>query len=306
MQKSFFYRGGSLVLLIFCWLASCNKTPAPVKNPITPLQFLINTDTSFSIFHRMILQANEAGLVSNDSVTFLIPTNAAFRSAGYNEGSIDTLPSSTADRLIRYHYISSRVVPGGNTYTGYPTLLGYPIYGMTDGAHQIWFNGTPVTGDTANVGNVLVYRLSAPLQPPADSLNILFAQDSTLSFLAEVFLRTNLDSVLFSGNYTLLAPVNSAFIAAGYDSLGAIDAADSATLVQLVKYHTLTGDYFTNILMGVSTVPTLQGSPVTVSSQNGILQFSGANNPVPANWLSGNQLAGSTLIVHRIDRVLSP
>jgi len=306
MQKSFFYRKGSLALLILFCLASCRKTPAPVTNPITPLQSLINTDTSLSIFHRLVLRANEAGLVGNDSVTFLIPSNTAFRSAGYNEGAIDTFPSSIADRLIRYHYIPSRVVPDANTYTGYPTQLGYTVYGMTDGAHQTWFNGTPVTGDAANVGNVLVYRLSAPLQPPADSLDILFGQDSTLSFLAEVFLRTNLDSVLFSGNYTLLAPVNSAFIAAGYDSLGAIDAADSTTLVQLVKYHTLTGEYFTNILMGLSTVPTLQGSPVTVSGQNGGLQFSGANNPVPANWLSGNQLAGSTLIVHRIDRVLSP
>jgi uncharacterized surface protein with fasciclin (FAS1) repeats len=306
MKKPFFYRRGSLVLLIFCCLASCGKTKPAATNPITPLQKLINTDTSFSIFHRMVLQANDAGFIGNDSVTFLIPTNAAFRLAGYNEGSLDTLPSSAANRLISYSYIHSRVIPDGNTYTGYSTQLGYTLYGMTDTAHQRWFNGTPVTGDTVNAGNVLIYRLTAPLQPPADSLDLLLGNDSTLSFLAEVFRRTNLDSVLFSGNFTLLAPVNSAFIAAGYDSVGAIDAADSGALAQLVKYHTLTGEYFTNILMGVNSVPTLQGSPVTVSRQNGGLQFSGANNPVPANWLSGNQLAGSTLIVHRIDRVLSP
>jgi uncharacterized surface protein with fasciclin (FAS1) repeats len=130
--------------------------------------------------------------------------------------------------------------------------------------------------------------------------------DSSLSFLAEVFKRVQLDSVIFSGNFTLLAHVNSAFIDAGYDSVGAIDSADSATLVQLVKYHTLTGDYFTNILSGLGKVSTLQGGSVTVGSQNGLLQFSGTGNPVPATLVSGNQLAGNTLIVHRIDKVLSP
>jgi uncharacterized surface protein with fasciclin (FAS1) repeats len=306
MKKSLFYGWSGLVLLLSCCFGSCKKPPSPSFNPINPLQSLINTDTSLSFFHRMILQANDAGLVGNDSVTFLIPTNTAFRAAGYTEAIIDSTPSSLTDRLIRYHYITTRVIPDGNAYTGYPTLLGHTIYGMTDGNHQTWFNVTPVTGDTSMPGNVLVYRLSAPLQPSEDSLDILLANDSSLSFLAEVFRRTHLDSVLFSGNFTLLAPVNSAFMAAGYDSIGAIDLADSNALVQLVKYHALTGDYFTNILMGLTFVPTLLGAPVNISTQGGTLKFSGASNPVPATFLYGNQLAGNTLIVHRIDQILSP
>lgn len=306
MKKSLFYGWSGLVLLLFCCFGSCKKTPSPTFNPINPLQSLINTDTNFSLFHRMILQANDAGLVGNDAITFLIPVNSAFRAAGYTETTIDSTPSSTADRLVRFHYITTKVIPDGNVYTGYPTLLGYTIYGMTDSTHQVWFNGTPVTGDTSMPGNVLVYRLSALLQPSEDSLDILLGNDSSLSFLAEVFRRTHLDSVLFSGNFTLLAPVNSAFITAGYDSVGAIDLADSNALVQLVKYHTLTGDYFTNILMGQTSVPTLQGSSVTISTQGGSLKFSGGSNPVPANFLYGNQLAGNTLIVHRIDQILSP
>lgn len=297
---------GCLAILLFLSLASCKKTASPVKNRITPFQTLINTDTSLSFYHRMVLQANDAGLIGNDSVTVLIPTNTAFRSAGYSVGVIDSLSTSLADNLIRYHYMQSRVIPDANTYTGYRTLRGTNVYGMTDSAHIRWFNGSSVMGDSILVGNVLVYRLNAPLPSPADSLDILLGSDSTLSFMAEVMQRTNLDSVLFSGNYTLLAPVNSAFIAAGYDSVGALAVADSTTLVQLVKYHTLTADYFTNILLGLNTVPTLQGGSLTVSRQNGILRFSGAANTVPANFLSGNRLAGNTLIVHRIDQVLSP
>lgn len=306
MRNVLFYGKGCLLLLLFYYFAACKKTAAPTKNPVTALQTLVNMDTSLSFFHRMVLQANDAGLLGNDSVTLLVPTNDAFRSAGYSEKGIDSLSATFADRLVRYHFINSRVVPDGTTYRGYLTLLGYNVYGMTDSTHIRWFNGTSVTGDSAVVGNVVVYRLNAPLSSPADSLNILIGSDSTLSFLAEVLRRVNLDSVLFSNSYTLLAPVNNAFINAGYDSVGAIDAADSATLVQLVKYHTLTADYFTNTLMGLTTVPTLLGSSVTVSRQNGLLQFSGPGNFTPANLLSGNLLAGNTLIVHRIDQVLSP
>ncbi|MES1160378.1 MAG: fasciclin domain-containing protein [Bacteroidota bacterium] len=306
MRNVSFYRNGFLALLFFCWLAGCNKTPAPTKNPITPLQELVNTDTTLSLFHRMVLQANEAGLLGNDSVTLLLPTNAAFRSAGYSEAIIDSLSAAFADRMVRYHFIRSRIIPDGAVYTGYSTFLGYNVYGMTDGNQVRWFNGTTVTGDSAMVGNVLVYRLSTPLASPADSLDILLGSDSTLSFMAEVLRRTNLDSVVSSGAYTLLAPVNSAFINAGYDSVGAIDLADSATLVQLVKYHTLTGTFFTNTLMGLTTVPTLLGSSVTVSQSSGVLQFAGPGNSIPASWLSGNQPAGNAPIVQRIDQVLSP
>lgn len=306
MRSLFFYGKGCWVFFLFLCVAACKKPPSPVRNTITPLQTLINTDTTLSLFHRMVLQANDAGLIGNDSVTVLIPTNAAFRSAGYSETVIDSIGTTFSDNLIRYHFLLSRVIPDGNTYTGYATQQGHTIYGMTDTTHIRWFNGTAVTGDSTMAGNVLVYRLSAPLTYPADSLDILLGSDSTLTFMAEVLQRTNLDSVLFSGNLTLLAPTNSAFMNAGYDSVGAIDAVDSSTLVQLVKYHTLTADWFTNTLMGLTTVSTLQGGSLTVSKQNGVLQFSGTGNASPANFLSGNQLAGSTLIVHRIDQVLSP
>lgn len=307
MRNVFFFGKGWLApLLILCCFAACKKTSSPVKNPVTPLQTLINTDTSLSFFHRMVLQANQTGLLTNDTVTLLVPTNDAFRSAGYSEVIIDSLSASTAERLVRYHFIHSNIIPDGVVYKGYSTFLDYNVYGMTDSTHRRWFNGTSVTGDSAKVGNVLVYRLSAPLSPPSDSLDMLLGSDSTLTFMAEVLQRTGLDSVLLSGSYTLLAPVNSAFINAGYDSVGAIDSTDSLTLVQFVKYHTLTGDYFTNTLLGLSAATNLSGNTITVGSQGGVPRFSGAGNTVPANWLSGNQLAGNTLIVHRIDEVLSP
>jgi uncharacterized surface protein with fasciclin (FAS1) repeats len=294
-------------LLFFLGFISCKKTAAPEKVPITPLQTLINTDTTLTLYHRMLLQANDAALLADDSVTLLLLSNDVLRSAGYSEIIIDSLSAFFLDNLLRYQYINSRVEPDSGAYTAYPTLLGVNLFVMRDSARHTLFNATPSTGNPDTVGRALVYRLSALLPPAVDSLPVLIQGDSTLSFLAEVFLRTNVyDSLLQTGSFTLLAPVNSAFQQAGYDSLGAIDSANVNSLIQLLEYQIVPGPYFTNTLTGLTSLPTLQGGSVMISAAGGLLRFSGNSNPVPANLITGNQVAGNSIVVYRIDQVLSP
>jgi len=294
------------LIVLLAGISSCRKTQPPAINPITPLQSLINTDTSFSFFHRMVLIANETALLADNSVTFLIPTNTAFRAAGYSSGSVDSLSPSVADRLISYHFIPQLARPDSNGYAPYPTHLGYSLYGEKDTGAQIWFNGIPVTGDTIVAGKALVYRLNTILLSPQDSLSHTLGQDSSLSFSAELFRRTGLDTALAPGYFTVLAPTNTAWINAGYDSVGAIDSADLGTMLSLAKFHVLTGQYFSNQLTGANNVITLQGGSLSVSVQGGVLQFKGNGNTAPAGVLKANQPAGNTLVIHKIDEVLSP
>jgi len=302
-------KGKNLLVFLIVLLAgicSCRKTASPAINPITPLQSLINSDTSFSLFHRMLLIANETGLLADNSSTLLIPTNGAFRAAGYSEGQIDSLLPSVADRLISYHFINQTAHPDSNGYTPYPTRLGYSVYGEKDTSSHIWFNGAAVTGDTIMVGKALVYRLNAILLSPQDSLSLTLGQDSALSFTAELFRRTGLDTTLTPGFFAVLAPTNTAWINAGYDSVGAIDSADLNTMLPLAKFHVLPGQYFSNQLTGVNNVITLQGGSLAVSVQGGVLQFKGNGNAVPANVLTANQPAANSFVIHKIDEVLSP
>ena len=53
-----------LLSLLFIGFLACKKT-APPKLVITPLQTLVNTDTTLTLFHRMILQANDAALLND-------------------------------------------------------------------------------------------------------------------------------------------------------------------------------------------------------------------------------------------------
>jgi len=183
-------------LIVFVWgLGSCTKSSPPVFNPITPLQALVNNDTSLSLFHRMLLAANENGLLADNAVTLLIPTNAAFRAAGYSAVIIDSLRPSVADRIVSYHFINQMALPDSNGYKPYPTHLGYSIFGQLDGNQQVWFNGGSAL-DTMMVGKALIYRMNRVLLPPMDSLSIQLATDATLSFTARLFRATGLDTTL--------------------------------------------------------------------------------------------------------------
>ncbi|MHA4811600.1 fasciclin domain-containing protein [Flavitalea flava] len=302
-----FCRLAGCLSLLLMGVVSCTPTSNPENVKLTPLQTLVNTDTTLSFFHRMLLQGNDAALLADKPITWLMPTNTAFRAAGYTDAGIDTLKANFANNLIRYHYILTLITLNNGIYTGFMTSRGDSVYGMPDNG-QIWFNGIPAAGDPATVGNALVYRLNqAPLPSAADSLDPLLAGDSSLSLLAQVVRRLPaIDSLLSSGGYTLFAPVNSAFMAAGYADTSMINAADSASLVLLVKNQASQGIYFSNTLLGLTSLTNLEGGVIGISTQGGTnLQFKGSNNAVPANWLSGNQTAGSRLVVHRIDQVLS-
>lgn len=298
----------SLFLFVMAGLDSCKKNPPPAPATTTPLQLLVNTDTTLSLFHRMLFRANENGLLTDNSITLLLPTNTALRAAGYNITAIDSGSAYLIDNLVQYHFITSLVTPDSNGYKSYLTQAGYYIYGMKDSTGQIWFNGNPVTGKATQEGKALTYRLNmAPMQTPADSLPDLFNADSSLAYLAEAYRRTNFyDSFLLSGNYTILAPNNSAFINAGYDSIGAIDSANFAGLVTLLQAQVVNGSWFTNILKGQTTIPGFSGGSIAVTIQNGILQFASPHNTAPVNLLTGNQTAGNTIIVHRVDGLIAP
>ena len=81
-----------------------------------------------------------------------------------------------------------------------------------------------------------------------------------------------------------------------------IDSASIDTLLQLAMNQVVKGAYFSNNFP--PTVTTLQGTGVTVSIVNGILQF--ATTGTTAHWVSGDQVAGPTLILHKTDAVLGP
>lgn len=309
MQQRVWTRIGCLLGLLVTGMLACKKSPPPKPIPITPLQTLVNSDTNLSLFHQMILDANDAALLADSSISLLIPTNAALRQAGYTIVTLDSSSAFVLDGIIRYNYILSALTPDSGSYTGYPTLLGATIYVEKDTTAGMYLvNGsTAISSTPLAVGKASVYYLNSLLPAAADSLPLLLQTDSTLTFFATALALTNLyDSTLLTGDYTVLAPVNSAFMAAGYDSIGAIDSANADTLIQLVQGQILKGIYFSNSFPSPGPIQDVPGNSIIVGQANGGLQFSASGNSVPVNWLTGNMVSGTNIVVHRTDGLLSP
>jgi len=300
---------GALSGLFFIGFLSCKKAPPPKPIPITPLQTLVNSDTSLTLFHEMLIDANDVGLLKDTTVSLLIPTNAILEQAGYSPAVIDSTSAFVLDEMLRYNYVLSPTIVPDSGYTSYATALGVPLYIERDTtAGLLLLNASGTAGSTPmTVGKASVYFLSSLVPPAADSLPALLQSDTTLTFFATAMAITNLyDSTLLTGSYTILAPVNSAFINAGYDSLGAIDSANVDTLIALVQGQIIKGFYLTNSFPIPGPVYDVLGNAVTVGQSNGVLTFSASGNTVPVNWLSGNLISGSNIVVHRTDGLLSP
>ncbi len=287
--------------------ASCHKdnNPAPAPAP-TPLQAYISGDTSLSIYNAAITKANDASLFSgSDSVTVLAPTNDAFRAAGISASTINSMSSSAVDSLLRYHFISQSADLNTGKYTSFTSTLGAPIYGYGGTTDSNYFNGAQATRVMIPGSEATLYRLNSPLGIPYGSSTSYFAADTSLSYYNAALTRTGLDPSANSGWTTVLAPTNSAFVAAGYPTIASIQSADSAKLRTTLMYNMLPGQYFTNSYNGITTVPTtVDGANITVGTSTTGPTFMGTGNSAAIGFTGSNQIVGSNTIYQPVNGII--
>jgi uncharacterized surface protein with fasciclin (FAS1) repeats len=297
-----------IVIAVTTILSACKKTTAvfvPIKIFSTPLQALINGDTSLSVFYAVVKKAKDSAMYGGtDSITVLIPTNTAFASQGITVATVNSMSAASADSLLRYYFIPvyDSLTLGSFSLTN---KLGSVIYGYTDG-FSTYFNGIPAARQSVLGSNAAVFELGLPLFP-AVPVTSLIGSDTTLSYFAEAVKHTNLNVTPANGWNTILAPVDTAFIAAGYATLASIDSADITTLTNILQYHILQGQYLIGNFTGLSAVTTLQGENISITfDSNGLVQFTGTGNTAAAGITVSNRISGGNIIIHNISRVLTP
>jgi transforming growth factor-beta-induced protein len=128
-----------------------------------------------------------------------------------------------------------------------------------------------------------------------NSLRQRAAADPNLTILSEFLSLTNIDLDTFGDEFTLLAPVDAAFLALGNQTLDALRA-DVSVLQQVLEYHLLVGIFIgANFFQMPGPFETVEGRDVTFDLDT--QQF---NN---ANVLTGDILATNG-ILFTIDAVL--
>jgi uncharacterized surface protein with fasciclin (FAS1) repeats len=288
-------------------LGSCKKdepVPTPTASTIVDV---VNGNPNFSLLKKAIMRADLDSILSTGNLTVFAPDNDAFAAAGITSGMIDTLPLEDLTAVLAYHVLGSKVVSSAvPTSDTVKTLQGTNLYASKN-SNGVFVNGIKVKTADIQADNGVIHVISNVLFPPTDNIAELAGDEPNLSLVLAAAVRAGLAGALTSaGKYTVFAPTNAAFAAAGYPDVTSINNADPVDLAAIVKAHVLPTNVFSSDLISGANVPTLQsGVSLLVNTTPPSVKITTSNNPasnivVPA----GVDIIATNGVIHVIDRVI--
>jgi uncharacterized surface protein with fasciclin (FAS1) repeats len=163
------------------------------------------------------------------------------------------------------------------------------LAGLKDGS--IWTGFDPVGGDLLPTVGELITALNSDDDPATPSFNTL------LTALEAAGLT---ETVVTGGPFTIFAPTDEAFAALDAATLEAALADPQGLLTQVLTYHVVAGAVPAEVVVGLDTATTLQGTDVSIAVVDGGVVLNDSVNVVMADVLVRNG------VIHVIDQVLIP
>lgn len=274
-------------------------------DPVTPQQSvtdIVVSDPNFSILEAAVVKAGLAdALATTNPITVFAPDNAAFTASGISEATIASLPAATVSDILKYHVhsglVSSTAVPASDAIT---TLGGTSLFASSN-ANGVFMNGIKVKQADVSASNGVIHVIEKVLTEPTQTIAEIAASDTSFSFLVAAVSKVGLLTAISGpGKFTVFAPTNNAFRAAGITDINAVDL---ATLNTVVRYHVLTTNVFASDLINNTTAQTLQGGNLRITLPPAVKIDGSAQ--VASNVTAAN-ITATNGVIHVIDRVLLP
>ena len=311
-RKTFFKFIFSAILFSGFTLTSCKKDDAaPAQKSIVELAA---STPDLSYLAAAVTRAGLAATLSGSGTfTVFAPTNDAFIAAGFPTiDAINAADPSALSAILLYHTLGSIVkasdVPAGPN-AAVATLNTKSIY-VTSNSRGVFVNGTPVVTADVLASNGVVHIIGKVLIPPAGNIVETAQSVPDLSYLVAAILRastgsTDVAAVLSgTGPFTVFAPTNDAFIAAGFATIDDINATDPDALAGILTYHVLNGWVFSSDLSEGLTPTMLNGGTVNITLSGGA-KVKGKSNESGSNIIA-TDVVTTNGAVHLIDQVLLP
>ncbi|MAI39845.1 MAG: hypothetical protein CMA09_00925, partial [Euryarchaeota archaeon] len=210
--------------------------------------------------------------------------------------------NATLVDILTYHVVSGSVASTALTDGMTATALNGDDVTFTVNAAGVQVNDANVVTADVAASNGIIHVIDKVLMPPADLVDIPTVATGTgihtalVAALAQADLVSTLQG---TGPFTVFAPTDAAFTAAGID-LSTFDTdAENATLVDILTYHVVSGSVASTALTDGLTATALNGDNVTFTVNAAGVQVNDAN-VVTAD------VAASNGIIHVIDKVLMP
>ncbi len=293
---------------------------------------IFDAEGRFTTLVTAVETAELAGALTNADATLTVfaPTNDAFTAyidASDFADASELLASDMLGNILLYHVLgatvpSSAIVAGASSA---PTLyedddedeVGEVVYISNNGEDGIFLNGGPqVIIPDLEEGNGVVHVIDGVLVPPMNSIAEIVvasagadAPEFTL-LLAALQTADDTDGDLVEllsgdGTFTVFAPTDAAFNAAGFADVAAVEAADPATLRAILLYHVVSGAAVFSTDLASGAVTTAGGGDVTVTVADPVTIADLNADSADATVTSVNILATNG-VVHVIDQVLLP
>lgn len=269
-------------------------------------------NSSFTLLEAAVLHAGLAEALASPTITVFAPTDDAFKAAGFaNAAAIQAADKALIASILTYHVVGSPIPASAietKNNAEVTTLNTAKVY-VTKNAGGVSVNGAKVTtADVKAENGAIIHIIDAVLIPESRNIVALAQANPNLSLLVAAVLRANQGATkvvdILSGQdiYTVFAPTNDAFIAAGFPTAAAIQAAPPDVLASILTYHVIPGRvYSTNLVTG--NVATTNGGNIAVNASNATLK----GNANAANTkIIGVNIPASNGVVHLVDSVLLP
>jgi uncharacterized surface protein with fasciclin (FAS1) repeats len=286
------------------------------SRPIDPSQTVVNLvqhQPALGSFYEALQRANLLPTLRNQNLNFTLfaPDNAAFaaylQQAGYS--SLEQVPPTVLEPLLRYHISLGSKAASSLDSTVLNTLADKRIITYRTPEALLLNKGTELSQFDLRATNGIVHILSDVLSPPVESLAGLLASSATegeYGLLQAALERAGLLDLLEEKGrrFTLFAPTDAAFIAAGYSSAEDFDSLEPGQLRSILQHHLLTEYRFSHMLKS-GNYRSLQGNTIRFDAATNTLQGSGNAQRAQLLATQLNQFTTNG-ILHGIDAILLP
>jgi transforming growth factor-beta-induced protein len=260
-----------------------------------------------------------------NNYTLFAPTNAAFIAAGFPDSArIKTTNPEVLANILNYHLLNTRKYTIDMVDTlGIPALnqkllfLDTRVINPTRVSYtRALVNGVSFDRANANIiaTNGVLHIINEAFTPPTQTLNQIISSNTNLSFLAAAIIRgsqgvTNYSNILNeSVSYSIAAPTNAAFMAAGYADINAINNASPAVMASILSSHIFSGYRFLYQFRNGTQTQSLgnQSFNVTVVNSSGVVSLTGANNTVAVPLVKSSNFIANNGLLYTVNQLLRP
>ena len=307
------------VCTVVLLLASCKKEEPVV---LQDLDTFISKQSNLSTFNAALSKANlDEYKKGPGPFSWLAPTNDAFAAAGITADSLNKMSPGAVSYLLMYHVLRSNDNPSKNVQTNEmisrfsvsrATQLDGALAFMGQKGSDFFVNGARIVSANNIVSNGIVHIIDRVNTPPVLRGNIQSILDRTGKHTLFIALLTRASqwAQLTGGTFTVLAPTDSAMIAAGapFNTLTGINGLSVADATRFSRFHMFSiGRLFSNDFQDGLTPSTMQGPNRSIRVTNNGNLLAGPNNTSPIEF--GGTLRdalGTNGVVHSIAGVLRP